>query len=70
MEDEEDPEGFSPKPVGDAYRIYNLIPESENKDDYNYKKLKEQALREKYVNMNIFDDTIICNDAALIRKPF
>lgn len=45
---EEDPEEFTPKPGSAAYRIYNLIPESEKMDDYDYKKLKEEALREKY----------------------
>lgn len=45
---EEDPEEFTPKPGSAAYRIYNLIPESEKVDDYDYKKLKEEALREKY----------------------
>lgn len=45
---EEDPEEFTPKPGSAAHRIYNLIPESDKVDDYDYKKLKEEALREKY----------------------
>lgn len=45
---EEDQEEFIPKPGSAAYRIYHLLPESEKVTDYDYKKLKEEALREKY----------------------
>jgi len=45
---EEEPEEFELKPGSAAYRIYHLIPESEKVTDYDYDKLKEEALREKY----------------------
>ncbi|MCC5914457.1 MAG: hypothetical protein JJU46_08800 [Balneolaceae bacterium] len=45
---EEEPEEFVPRPGSAAEKIYNLIPESEKVDSYDYKKLKEEALREKY----------------------
>jgi len=45
---EKEPEEFTPRPGSAAEKIYNLIPESEKVDSYDYKKLKEEALREKY----------------------
>lgn len=45
---QEDPEEFTPKPGSAADKIYNLIPESKKVDHYDYKKLKEKALKEKY----------------------
>jgi len=45
---EEEPQEFIPRPGSAAEKIYNLIPESEKVDSYDYKKLKEEALREKY----------------------
>jgi len=45
---EEEPQEFIPRPGSVAEKIYNLIPESEKVDSYDYKKLKEEALREKY----------------------
>ena len=45
----EDPlEEYSPKPGSAAERIYNVIPESEKLDHYDYKKLKMDALKKKY----------------------
>ncbi|MEX0660478.1 MAG: DUF6364 family protein [Balneolaceae bacterium] len=45
---QEDPEEFTPKPGSAAHKLMNLIPESEKADDYDYKKLKEKALKDKY----------------------
>lgn len=45
---EEETEEFTPRPGSAAHKIYNLIPESERVDDYDYKKMKEEALRVKY----------------------
>lgn len=45
---EEDPKEYKLRPGSAAEKIYNLIPESEKVDSYDYKKLKEEALREKY----------------------
>lgn len=45
---EEEPEEYKLRPGSVAEKIYNLIPESEKVDSYDYKKLKEEALREKY----------------------
>jgi len=45
---EEEPEEFKPRPGSAAEKIYTLIPESEKVDSYDYKKLKEEALRKKY----------------------
>jgi len=45
---EEDPEEFTPKPGSAAYTLMNLIPESEKLENYDYKKLKMEALKEKY----------------------
>lgn len=45
---QEDPEEFTPKHGSAADKIYNLIPESKKVDHYDYKKLKEKALKEKY----------------------
>lgn len=44
----EEPKEYKPRPGSAAEKIYNLIPESEKVDSYDYKKLKEEALREKY----------------------
>ncbi|MCG2587587.1 DUF6364 family protein [Rhodohalobacter sulfatireducens] len=45
---EEDSEEFAPKPGSAAYKLMNLIPESEKLENYDYKKLKMEALKEKY----------------------
>lgn len=45
---EEDPDDFTPEPGSAAYKLMNLIPESEKFDNYDYKKLKMEALKEKY----------------------
>lgn len=45
---EEEPEVFIPRPGSAAHKIYNLIPESDRVDDYDYKKMKEDVLRDKY----------------------
>lgn len=44
---EEDPEEITPEPGSAVYKLMNLIPESEKLDDYDYKKLKMEALRDK-----------------------
>ncbi|MDR9419603.1 DUF6364 family protein [Gracilimonas sp.] len=45
----EEPEiEFTPKPGSAVERIMNAIPESEKLEEYDYDKLKEEALREKY----------------------
>lgn len=45
----EEPEiEFTPTPGSAVEQIMNAIPESEKLDDYDYDKLKEEALREKY----------------------
>ncbi|WP_425402404.1 hypothetical protein [Gracilimonas tropica] len=41
-------EDYTPKPGSVAERIYNIIPESEKLDHYDYKKLKMDALKDKY----------------------
>ncbi len=46
--EQEDPDEFTPTPGGAAYELYHLIPESEKVDDYDYDKLKYEALKEKY----------------------
>ena len=45
---EEPIEDYKPTPGSTAERIYNIIPESEKLDNYDYKKLKMDALRDKY----------------------
>jgi antitoxin component of RelBE/YafQ-DinJ toxin-antitoxin module len=45
---EEPTEEYTPPPGSAVERIMNAIPESEKLTDYDYKKLKEEALREKY----------------------
>lgn len=45
---EEDPEEFIPEPGSGVEQLMNAIPESEKLDDYDYKKLKMEALRKKY----------------------
>lgn len=45
---EEEPEVFTPTPGSAVERIMNAIPESQKMDDYDYDKLKSEALREKY----------------------
>ena len=45
---EEDPEEFTPEPGSGVEQLMNAIPESEKLDDYDYKKLKMEALRKKY----------------------
>jgi len=45
---EEPMEEYTPKPGSAAERIYNVIPESEKLDNYDYKKLKMDALKDKY----------------------
>jgi antitoxin component of RelBE/YafQ-DinJ toxin-antitoxin module len=45
---EEDPEELHLDPDSAAYKIYHMIPESEKVDDYDYKEMKENILKEKY----------------------
>lgn len=45
---EESNEEYTPAPGSAAERIYNVIPESEKMDSYDYKKLKMDALKKKY----------------------
>jgi len=45
---EEEPEEFTPRPGSAVEQIMNAIPESQKKDDYDYDKLKKEALRERY----------------------
>lgn len=45
---EEDPEEFTPEPGSGVEQLMNAIPESQKLDNYNYKKLKLEALRKKY----------------------
>lgn len=45
---EEPVEEYKPTPGSAAERIYNVIPESEKLDNYDYKKLKMDALKDKY----------------------
>jgi antitoxin component of RelBE/YafQ-DinJ toxin-antitoxin module len=46
--EQEDPEEFTPTPGSAAEQIMNAIPESNKVDDYDYDKLKWEALKEKY----------------------
>lgn len=46
--DEEDPEEFTPKPGSGVEQLMNAIPESQKMEDYDYKKLKMEALKKKY----------------------
>ena len=48
LREEKDSDEFELKAGSAAYRIYHLLPESEKVTDYDYKKMKEEALREKY----------------------
>ena len=48
LREEKDLDEFELKAGSAAYRIYHLLPESEKVTDYDYKKMKEEALREKY----------------------
>jgi len=45
---EEEYEEFIPEPGSAVEKIVNAIPESRKVDDYDYKKLKMKALKEKY----------------------
>ena len=45
---EEPLEEYTPTSGSAAERIYNVIPESEKKENIDYKKLKMDALKEKY----------------------
>lgn len=45
---EKDPQDIQLDPDSTAFRIYNIIPESERLDDYSYKEMKEDILKEKY----------------------
>ena len=45
---EEEPEEFTPRPGSAVEKLMNAIPESKKLDDYDYKKLKMEALEEKY----------------------
>ena len=45
---EEFPEEFTPKPGSGVEQLMNAMPESKKLDDYEYKKLKMEALRKKY----------------------
>ncbi len=44
---EEDPEEFNPEPGSAVYELMNLIPESKKLKNYDYKKLKMEALKKK-----------------------
>ncbi len=45
---QEEPEEFTPPPGSGVEQLMNAIPESEKVDDYDYDKLKYEALKEKY----------------------
>ncbi len=45
---EDDSEEFFPEPGSAAYRLMNLIPDSEKPDRFDYKKLKMEVLKKKY----------------------
>ncbi len=45
---EEDPEELQLDPESVAYKIYTMIPESERVDEFDYKEMKENILKEKY----------------------
>lgn len=45
---QEDPEEFKPKPGSGIEQLMTAIPDSQKLDDYDYKKLKKEALRKKY----------------------
>lgn len=45
---QEDPDEFTPTPGSGTAQFVNAIPESDKVDDYNYDKLKYEALKEKY----------------------
>jgi|AntRauTorckE6833_2_1112554.scaffolds.fasta_scaffold39443_2 antitoxin component of RelBE/YafQ-DinJ toxin-antitoxin module len=46
--EQEDPEEFTPTSGSAAEQIMNAIPESKKVDDYDYDKVKYEALKEKY----------------------
>lgn len=48
IEREKDPEELQLDPNSAAFKIYNLVPESEKVDDLDYKEMKEAALKDKY----------------------
>jgi len=48
--DQEDEDGFTPTPGSAAYKLANLIPESEKVDGYNYKKRRAEILEQRYGN--------------------
>lgn len=45
---EEDPEEFIPTPGSAVEQLMNAIPESDKLHNYDYKKLKMEALKKKY----------------------
>lgn len=45
---QEEPEEFAPEPGSGVEQLINAIPESDKLDDYDYHKLKSEALKEKY----------------------
>lgn len=45
---QEDPEEYHPEPGTAAHELMNLIPEKEKRDDYDYDKMRYEALKEKY----------------------
>lgn len=45
---EEAPEEFTPKPGSGVEQLMSAIPESQKLEDYDYKKLKMEALQKKY----------------------
>ncbi|MEX0720810.1 MAG: DUF6364 family protein [Balneolaceae bacterium] len=45
---QEDPQEYKPNEGSAAYRIYHALPESRKVDHVDYKKIKEDALKEKY----------------------
>lgn len=48
VESQEEPEEFEPTPGSGVEQLMNAIPESEKLDNYDYDKLKYEALKEKY----------------------
>lgn len=46
--EQEDPDEFTPTPGGAAEQIMNAIPEEKKVDNYDYDKLKYEALKKKY----------------------
>ncbi len=45
---EEDPDKYTLTPGSAAYKLANLIPKSQKKEQYDYDRLRNEALKEKY----------------------